>query len=79
MQAITQSGNTFKHSFNPVLVVDHFPTTNSNSEIQCITFFTPPRVRSLDRMEGRRPGEMAAGGRRPVSRLRLLPPGVGTR
>lgn len=51
----------------------------SNSPSCCITFFTPPRVRSLDRIEGRRPGEMADGGRRPASGPRVLPPGVGAR
>lgn len=51
----------------------------SNIPSRCITFFTPPRVRSLDRIEGRRPGEMADGGRRPASGPRVLPPGVGTR
>lgn len=49
-----------------------------NSASQQITFFTPPNVRSLDRIEGRRPGEMAADGRRPVSSALLPPPGVGT-
>lgn len=44
------------------------------------TFFTPPNVRSLDRIVGRRPGEMPADGRRLIrSPLLPLPPGVGTR
>lgn len=46
----------------------------------CQTFFTPPNVRSLDRIVGRRPGEMPADGRRLIrSPLLPLPPGVGTR
>lgn len=45
----------------------------------CLTFFTPPKVRSLERMEGRRPGEMPAGGRRFGNGTRGFPPGVGTR
>lgn len=55
--------------------LQHPPVAHSVS--QHVTFFTPPKVRSLDRIEGRRPGEIAAGGRRPVSSPLLLPPGVG--
>lgn len=32
-----------------------------------VFFLTPPRVRSLERMEGRRPGVRGGAGRRPIS------------
>lgn len=46
--------------------------------IQVDTFFTPPKVMSLERTEGRRPGEMVADGRRPARTPLPLPPGLGT-
>lgn len=43
-----------------------------------VTFLTPPSVRSLERIVGRRPGEMDAGSRRPIGNP-LAPPICGVR
>lgn len=62
---------------------EHFRTFNAEIGISgaccSLAFFTPPKVRSLERIEGRRPGEIAAGGRRLGNGTRGFPPGVGTR
>lgn len=47
-------------------------------QLWMVTFLTPPSVRSLERIVGRRPGEMEAGSRRPIGNP-LAPPTCGAR